>query len=162
VSAPATARDDRLTPLDRLTLAYGAIPTLALALSFRDGPIRGWPYVLLAHALLAACALLAPRARAAGAVGRVVGDLYPLLLLPALYGEIGIFTLHRGVVHDALIQTLSCPSGRTRPWTGSARRPIPPFVGPALCRLGNGHSRPHRSRSGRWAGVPRRGRWSWA
>lgn len=106
MSAPATARDDRLTPLDRLTLAYGAVPTLALALSFRDGPIRGWPYVLLAHALLAACALLAPRARAAGPVGRVVGDLYPLLLLPALYGEIGIFTLHRGVVHDALIQSL--------------------------------------------------------
>jgi membrane-associated phospholipid phosphatase len=39
-------------------------------------------------------------------VGRVVGELYPLLLLPALYGEIGIFTLHRGVVHDALIQTV--------------------------------------------------------
>ena len=106
MSAPDTARSGRLTPLDRLTLAYVAVPTLALALSFRDGPITGWPYVLLAQALLVAGVFIAPRARGAGRLGRVVGDLYPLLLLPALYGEIGIFTLHRGVVHDALIQAL--------------------------------------------------------
>jgi hypothetical protein len=107
VSGPAGAsRAGGFTPLDRLTLAYVAIPTLALALSFGDGPITGWPYVLLAQALTVACVLIAPRARGAGPVGRVVGDLYPLLLLPALYGEIGIFTLHRGVVHDALIQDL--------------------------------------------------------
>ena len=95
-----------LTPLDRLTLGYVGVPTLALALSFQYGPIRGWPFLLLAHALIVTCVLLAPRARRAGTVGRFVGDLYPLLLLAALYGEIGIFTLHRGVVHDAAIQSL--------------------------------------------------------
>jgi hypothetical protein len=105
VTAPAGSAD-RLTPLDRLTLAYVAVPTLALALSFRDGPIPGWPFVLLAQALTVVCVLLAPRARRAGRLGRVVGDVYPLLLLPGLYGEIGIFTLHRGVVHDAVIQDL--------------------------------------------------------
>jgi hypothetical protein len=106
VSPPAPASAGRLTALDRVTLAYVAVPTTALALSFRDGPIRGWPFVLLAQALTLACVLLTPRARVAGPVGRMVGDLYPLLLLPALYGEIGIFTLHRGVVHDPLIQAL--------------------------------------------------------
>lgn len=95
-----------LTALDRLTLAYVAVPTLALVLSFRDGPIRWWPLLLVGHALIVTCVLLAPRARNAGPVGRFVGDLYPLLLLAALYGEIGIFTLHRGVVHDAAIQAL--------------------------------------------------------
>lgn len=106
MSTPAAAPTSGLTPLDRLSLAYVAVPTLALVLSFRDGPIPGWPYVLLAQALTVACVCLAPRARRAGPLGRVLGDLYPLLLLPALYGEIGIFTLHRGVVHDALIQDL--------------------------------------------------------
>lgn len=106
MTAEATARADGLTPLDRLTLAYVAVPTLALALSFRDGPIAGWPLLLLAQALTVACVLIAPRARGAGPLGRVVGDLYPLLLLPGLYSEIGIFTLHRGVVHDALVQEL--------------------------------------------------------
>ena len=103
---PAPARVGGLTPLDRLTLAYVAVPTLALALSFRDGPIAGWPYLLLAQALTVACVLIAPRVRRAGRFGRIVGDFYPLLLLPALYSEIGIFTLHRGVVHDDLIQDL--------------------------------------------------------
>jgi len=106
VSAPVAAPPGGFTPLDRLTLAYVTVPTLALALSFRDGAIPGWPFVLLAQVLTVACVLIAPRARGAGPVGRVVGDLYPLLLLPALYGEIGIFTLHRGVVHDSLIQAL--------------------------------------------------------
>ncbi len=95
-----------LTPIDRLTLTYVAAPTLALGLSFRDGPIRYWPLLLLAHGLIVACVLLAPRARAAGPVGRFIGDLYPLLLVAGLYGEIGIFTLHRGVVHDPTIQAL--------------------------------------------------------
>lgn len=94
----------RLTTLDRLTLFYLAAPTLALILSFRDGPIPGWPWLALAHVLIAACVLLAPRARNAGPIGRFLGDLYPLLLVVALYGEIGILTLHRGVVHDAAIQ----------------------------------------------------------
>lgn len=102
----AAAPSRALSPLDRLTLAYVAVPTVALALSFRHGPIRGWPLLLLAHGLIVACALLAPRARGAGPLGRFVGDLYPLLLLPALYGEIGVFTLHRGIVHDAAIQAL--------------------------------------------------------
>lgn len=106
MTPPAPAPAGGLTPLDRLTLAYVAVPTLALALSFRDGPIPGWPWVVLAQALTVACVFIAPRARTAGPLGRVVGDLYPLLLLPGLYSEIGIFTLHRGVVHDALIQAL--------------------------------------------------------
>ena len=91
------------TPLDRATLAYVAVPTLALALSFRDGPIAGWPFVLAAQVLTVVCVLLAPAARRAGPVGRVVGDLYPLLLLPALYGEIdpSYIITHRVTLDEA-------------------------------------------------------------
>lgn len=102
--APAAA----LAPLDRLTLLYLAAPTLALALSFRGGrdPIAAWPLLVVAHGLIVALVLLAPRARRAGAMGRFVGDWYPLLLLAGLYGEISVFTLQQGVVHDAAIQAL--------------------------------------------------------
>jgi len=104
-----------LTPLDRLTIAYIAVPTLALVLSFRNGPIRHWPLLLVAHLLVVTCVLLAPRARAAGPVGRFIGEWYPLLLVAGLYGEIGIFTLHRGVVHDPVVQALELRLFGTQP-----------------------------------------------
>ncbi|HXO86258.1 MAG TPA: phosphatase PAP2 family protein, partial [Gemmatimonadales bacterium] len=49
---------------------------------------------------------LAPRARNSGPVGRFLGDWYPMLLLPALYGEIGVLTLSAGFQNDLLIQRL--------------------------------------------------------
>jgi len=55
---------------------------------------------------MAALVLLAPRARNAGRVGRFFGDWYPMVLLPALYGEIGVLTLSAGFQNDLLIQRL--------------------------------------------------------
>jgi membrane-associated phospholipid phosphatase len=92
--------------IDLATLAYAGVATIALGLSFRGDVIPGWPWLLVAHALLVALVLLAPRARAAGPVGRFLGDWYPMLLLAALYGEIGVLTLDAGFQNDLPIQRL--------------------------------------------------------
>src|SRR2546427_4991397 len=94
------------TAIDLATGAYIAVAPGAVLLSFRGDGIPGWPWVLTAHALILALVLLAPRARNAGPVGRFLGDWYPMLLLPALYGEIGILTLSAGFQNDLLIQRL--------------------------------------------------------
>jgi len=94
------------TGIDIATGAYVAIATGALLLAFRGDGVPGWPWLLSAHALLVALVLLAPRARESGPVGRFVADWYPMLLLPALYGEIGILTLSAGFQNDLLIQRL--------------------------------------------------------
>jgi len=94
------------TAVDIATAAYIAIATGAVLLSFRGDGIPGWPWILSAHTLIVALVLLAPRARNAGPIGRFLGDWYPMLLLPALYGEIGILTLSAGFQNDLLIQRL--------------------------------------------------------
>ena len=94
------------TAIDLATGAYVAVATGAVLLSFRGDGIPGWPWVLTAHTLIAALVLLAPRARNAGPLGRFLGDWYPMLLLPALYGEIGVLTLSAGFQNDLTIQRL--------------------------------------------------------
>jgi membrane-associated phospholipid phosphatase len=96
----------RYTPIDVATLLYVGLATVALLLSFRGDVIPEWPWLIVAHALLAFLVWLAPRARVAGPVGRVFGDWYPLLLLAALYGEIGVLTLDAGFQNDLAIQRL--------------------------------------------------------
>jgi PAP2 superfamily protein len=94
----------RYTPIDIATILYVVLATVAVLLSFRGDDIPGWPWLLVAHALLALLVWLAPRARVAGPVGRVFGDWYPMLLLAALYGEIGVLTLDAGFQNDLAIQ----------------------------------------------------------
>ena len=94
------------TAVDIATLAYVAIVTGAVLVSFEGEDIPGWPWLLLAHALIVTLVVLAPRARVAGPVGRFLGDWYPMLLLAALYGEIGVLTLDAGFQNDLLIQRL--------------------------------------------------------
>src|SRR5213593_182094 len=94
------------TAIDLATGAYIAVATGAVLFAFRGDGIRGWPWVLTAHALILSLVLLAPRARKVGPIGRFLGDWYPMLLLPALYGEIGILTLSAGFQNDLLIQRL--------------------------------------------------------
>src|SRR3989442_9463632 len=95
------------TAIDLATGAYVAVATGAVLLSFRGDGIPGWPWVLTAHTLIATLVLLAPRARNSGPLGRFLGDWYPMLLLPALYGEIGVLTLSAGFQNDLLIQRLA-------------------------------------------------------
>ncbi len=94
------------TAIDLATAAYVVVATIVVLFAFRSEGIPGWPWLLTAHALMAALVLLAPRARNAGPVGRFFGDWYPMVLLPALYGEIGVLTLSAGFQNDLLIQRL--------------------------------------------------------
>jgi membrane-associated phospholipid phosphatase len=84
-----------LSPLDRATLVYAAV---ALA---RPGA-ELLPVGLALLALVAG--VLAPRARRAGALGRVLGETYPLTVILALYTHVGLVNAARGVSHDGIVQ----------------------------------------------------------
>ena len=88
------------TAADRWTLGY-AIATAAV-LVWRV-PAGRLPVFLVVHGFLVALALLMPRARRAGAVGRFIGDWYPLLIVTALYTEIGLVNLADGRAYDRIV-----------------------------------------------------------
>ncbi|MGE5125067.1 MAG: phosphatase PAP2 family protein [Betaproteobacteria bacterium] len=102
----ALARPDARSPsaLDRATLAYAAV---ALAFTLWHGP-RTLPAAVLLPLALAATALvavlLAPRARGAGPVGRLLAEFYPLALSVAFYTHVGLVNAAHGVAYDALVQ----------------------------------------------------------
>lgn len=93
-----------LAPIDRATLAYVAV---ALAFQMARGP-RTWPAVLLLPlgllAVAALAAVLAPRGRCAGPLGRFLAEFYPLALTVGLYTHVGLVNAAGGVSHDALVQ----------------------------------------------------------
>ncbi|HXF96016.1 MAG TPA: phosphatase PAP2 family protein [Gemmatimonadales bacterium] len=93
-----------LAALDRITLLYVGALGLALAWVWRDGVPANWPWIALAHTLLAVVALLAGRLREASPAGRFLADWYPLLLLGALYGAIGPINLEEARVYDLVVQ----------------------------------------------------------
>jgi len=93
----------RLQAIDRWTIGYGVVASVALAWRWRAEP-AGRELLLLAHLLVVCVALLAPRARQAGTVGALLGDWYPIILLFAFYTEIGLLNIAGGRVHDPVIQ----------------------------------------------------------
>ena len=95
----------RFTGVDIATLLYVTVATAAV-LAFSSGDHADWAWLLAAHALLVALVLLAPAARAAGPVGRFLGDWYPILLLLGLYAEVGVVNLDLGSQHDQTVQRL--------------------------------------------------------
>src|SRR5437667_12555462 len=95
----------RFTPVDIATLPYVAVATGAV-LAFTGEAHAGWESLMVAKALLVAPVRLAPRAREAGPVGRLLGDWYPLLLLGGLCAEVGVVNVDLGYQHDLAIQRL--------------------------------------------------------
>ena len=92
-------RPDR-TPVDRWTLGYAVVAAALLVSRVRTDQLFAF---LAVHASLVALALLMPRARRAGPAGRFLGDWYPLLLLTALYTEVGLVNLGDGRAYDRLV-----------------------------------------------------------
>ena len=93
-----------LAPIDRATLAYVAV---ALAFNLVRGPHSrpALPLLCLGLLLLAVvAAVVAPRARRAGPLGRILAEFYPLLLTVSLYTHVGLVNSAGGVSHDALVQ----------------------------------------------------------
>ncbi len=85
------------TAVDRWTLGYAVAIAALLVWRLPPGDL---PQFLVVHGLLVTLALLMPRARQAGPVGRFVGDWYPLLIVTALYTEIGLANLADGRAYD--------------------------------------------------------------
>ncbi len=96
---------ERLTAVDIVTLVYVAIATAAV-LAFSGQDHASWDLLLAAHALLVTLVLLAPLARQSGSLGPFLGDWYPMLLLGALYAEVGVLNVDLGYQHDQVIQRL--------------------------------------------------------
>jgi PAP2 superfamily len=95
----------RFAPIDIATLLYVTAATVALLL-FAHADHRAAAWLLIAHIMVVSVVLLAPSARRAGPVGHFVGDWYPILLVTALYSEIGVVNLDFGQHHDFAIQRL--------------------------------------------------------
>src|SRR5689334_19544599 len=95
----------RFTAVDLVTLLYVFFATAAV-LAFSGADHAGWYWLLTAHALIVVLVLLAPAARRAGAVGRFIGDWYPMLLLGGLYAEVGVVNVDLGYQYDQVIQRL--------------------------------------------------------
>jgi len=89
-----------MTSVDCWTLSYAVVTVAAFV--WRT-PHERVPTLLAIHLLLAALVLLMPRARRAGPVGRFLGDWYPLLIVTALYTEVGLVNLADGRAYDRIV-----------------------------------------------------------
>ena len=90
-----------LQPVDLLLLGYLLI-TSAVAVS-RAAAQPGCWWLLGANALIALLVALVRRP-GLGPLGRTLGEIYPLLLLVGLYGQLDVLNSVGGGVHDALVQ----------------------------------------------------------
>ena len=98
----ATARGTRLRPVDLLLAGYlGVVSLVALA---RAPEQPGCWWLLVAHGLFGVLLYLITRP-GLGPVGRTLRELYPLLLLAGLYGELDVLNGPGAIaVHDATVQ----------------------------------------------------------
>jgi membrane-associated phospholipid phosphatase len=91
----------RLAPVDLLLLAYLTVVTMVAADRAPAQPGCWW--VVAANVLAAMLVGLLARAPARPAL-RTLRELYPLLLLPVLYGELDLLNRAGPMAHDALVQ----------------------------------------------------------
>jgi hypothetical protein len=102
LTPPAAPRGLRLRPVDLALLAYLAAISVVALVRLDRFPACRW--VLLANALTALLIWLLARP-GLGVVGRALREIYPILLLVALYSAIDLLNGGGAVpVHDALVQ----------------------------------------------------------
>jgi membrane-associated phospholipid phosphatase len=89
-----------MTSVDGWTLGYAIVAVAAFVWRV---PHERLPALLAIHALLVVLVLMMPRARRAGPVGRFLGDWYPLLIVTALYTEVGLVNLADGRAYDRMV-----------------------------------------------------------
>src|SRR5262250_356979 len=89
-----------MTSVDCWTLSYAVVTVAAFV--WRT-PHERVPTLLAIHLLLAALVLLMPRAQRTGPVGRFLGDWYALLIVTALYTEVGLVNLADGRAYDRIV-----------------------------------------------------------
>jgi membrane-associated phospholipid phosphatase len=98
----ATAHRTQLRPVDLLLAGYLAVVSLIALDRAPEQPGCWW--LLAAHALFGVLLYLVTRPEL-GPVGRTIRELYPLLLLAALYSELDVLNGPGGIrVYDATVQ----------------------------------------------------------
>jgi len=101
-ASPAPTRPRSLRPVDILLLAYVAVVSAVAAARLSTFPDCAW--VLGANALIVVLILLLTRPDL-GAFGRLVRDVYPIVLLLGLYASLDILNGGGRVpAHDATVQ----------------------------------------------------------
>jgi membrane-associated phospholipid phosphatase len=95
------SQGSRLRAVDVLLLAYLALVSVVAAVREHLGPAAWW--LLLAHALFVLLLYLVTRP-GLGLLGRTLRELYPLFLLPGLYGELDILNSPAMATHDVLVR----------------------------------------------------------
>lgn len=89
-------------PVDRWILGYLLFTSVIAMARLSAAPAAGW--VLLANALVAVLVFLVGRP-GLGRAGQALAELYPLFLVPALYGALDLLAGHAAVItHDPLIR----------------------------------------------------------
>lgn len=94
-------RAEPLRPVDLILAGYLTIVSIVAAIRLPVNP-GGW-WLLLAHALFALLLFLISRP-GLGPVGKTIREIYPLLLLPALYSELDVLNSAYGPLYDAAVQ----------------------------------------------------------
>ena len=100
-TAPAPPKPDSLRAVDWLLLAYVGVVSVVAAVRAPDRPGCWW--LLVAHVLFVVLLYLITRP-GLGPVGRTIREIYPLLLLPALYSELDILNSGAVTVYDSIVQ----------------------------------------------------------
>ena len=102
MAAAGAAPVEGFLPVDQLILAYVGLVSIVAASRLEFLPQCAW--LLLANGLTVVLVLLLARSHL-GRFGRVVHDLYPILLLVALYASLDLLTGGGRVpVHDRTVQ----------------------------------------------------------
>lgn len=107
----ASARDARFAPLDWLTLTYACCSAMVLFYrafgSHLSFPLADLAWLLLAHALLICLVFLATLARRQATGYSLLAEWYPLVVLVAVYGSVGLINAPQaahGLSYDQLVQ----------------------------------------------------------
>ena len=92
----------RLRPIDRLVLGYVAVASAVAVVRLPKYP--GCRWLLVAHCLIALLVALLSRPDL-GRVGRLIREVYPLVLLVALYSALDVLNgSGAALVHDVTVQ----------------------------------------------------------
>jgi membrane-associated phospholipid phosphatase len=92
----------RLTRLDLWTLAYMVAASVVLAARW-SGPLPHRELLAAAHVLVFATVWLAATQRERRP-GRFLSEFYPVLIVTALYTEVGMLNAAQSVAHDPVVQ----------------------------------------------------------
>ena len=97
----SASQSTRLRAVDLLLLGYLTIVSIVAVVRASSRP--GWWLVLVAHALFVLLLFLLTRPNL-GRAGRILREIYPLLLLLGLYSELDVLNSGAGSVHDHVVQ----------------------------------------------------------